>query len=402
MSTSSPGSTEISGESDRSRTDLAGSGLQVWLLSPYHTGSHRSWALGYARHSRHQVTLLTMAGRFWKWRMQGGAMELARLARQRLAAGEVPDAILATDMVNLPVWMGLLRRDLPPATPMICYMHENQLTYPWRPGESPDLTYAMFNWLSQLSADAVAFNSRYHLEDWFEALPRLLKHFPDYNHLSLVAPVRARSRVLPVGIAWQRIVPEPEAPSAGDVGSPPLILWNQRWEYDKRPDRFFRLLYRLQKAGAAFRLAVAGENFRNVPEEFEEAQRRLADRIVQWGYVASQADYHDLLRRADLVISTADHEFFGISILEAIAAGAFPLLPQRLSYPEQIPQALHPACLYADEDDLYQKAMLRLNRPRPAAPSLRQHVRERFAWPVVVRRYDSLIEELVGRSAARP
>ena len=51
--------------------------MRVWLISPYHTGSHRAWAEGYARHSRHQVTLLTMTGQLWKWRMLGAAVEMA-------------------------------------------------------------------------------------------------------------------------------------------------------------------------------------------------------------------------------------------------------------------------------------------------------------------------------------
>ena len=37
---------------------------------------------------------------------------------------------------------------------------------------------------------------------------------------------------------------------------------------------------------------------------------------------------------ADVFVSTANHEFFGITAAEAIAAGAYPLLPQRLAYPE--------------------------------------------------------------------
>lgn len=362
----------------------------IWLLSPYHTGSHRAWAEGYQRHSRHRVELLTLAGRFWKWRMQGGAVELAEQARRRLKEEAPPAAILATDMVNLPAWLGLLRRSLPSSIPIVLYMHENQLTYPWRPGEAPDLTYGMINWLSQLTADRILFNSRFHLESWFDEAPRLLKHFPDYNHVELIDTVAARASVLPVGIDLPPF--ERAAPVSSDA---PLILWNQRWEYDKRPDRFFALLYRLQADGHPFRLAVAGENFRNAPQEFEEARQRLAERIIHWGFLPSKAEYQRLLCQADLVISTTDHEFFGISVLEAVAAGAFPLLPKRLSYPELIPAELHPACIYTNEDDLYIKAVQRLRLPRPASPSLREYVATTFSWSVVAEQYDALIEGVV-------
>lgn len=379
--------------------------LPIWLLSPYDTGSHAAWARGYARHSRHRVKLLTMPGRFWKWRMQGGAIELAAQAQALLAVEPPPAAVLATDMVNLPAWLGLVRRQLPDHVAVACYMHENQLTYPWRPGEKPDLTYAMINWLSQLAADQVLFNSRYHLDSWFAELPRLLKHYPDFNHLNLVDQVRAVSQVVPVGIDCAHLSADPSAQPSTSAqqadhgqhgqGRPPLILWNQRWEYDKRPDRFFALLYHLAEARIPFRLAVAGENFRNVPAEFEEARTRLADQIVHWGFVPKRADYQALLQQADLVISTADHEFFGISILEAICAGAFPLLPARLSYPELIPAALHPACLYTGEEELWQMACTRLRAPRPAPPSLRTHVAQNYGWPVVARRLDDALAAAV-------
>ncbi len=371
--------------------------LRVWLLSPYHTGSHRAWAKGYARHSRHPVRLLTMEGRFWKWRMQGGPVELARQVEAAAAEEGPPDLLLTTDMVNLPALLGLARRSLPPGLPVLHYMHENQLTYPWPPQERPDLTYAMANWLSQLCADGVAFNSAYHLHSWFAALPNLLKHFPDYNHLERMAEVRARSRVLPVGIEW----PETPAQAAERApGAPPLVLWNQRWEYDKRPDRFFALLERLDAAGVPFRLAVAGENFRKVPQEFVQARTRFAAQIVHWGYAESLPAYHALLHAADLVISTAVHEFFGIAVLEAIAAGAFPLLPNRLSYPELIPPELHPACLYADEEDLFDKARRRLLTPRPAPPSLRTHIRGTFAWTAVAPRYDAALASCASGSVS--
>lgn len=388
----------------------------IWLISPYHTGSHAAWAKGYKKHSGHLVELLTMAGRFWKWRMQGGAIELANQIKERLAQGERPDLIIATDMVNLAVLQGLLRQELRTElqeTPFVLYMHENQLTYPLPPGRKPDSTYAMINWTGQLCADHIFFNSHYHRESWFGELPKLLKHYPDYNHQSLIGEVQARSAVLPVGIECARIreqtlhqaneggtsVEEIANGSEDDSGEkylPPLVLWNQRWEYDKRPDLFFNLLYRIQDAGVDFRLAVAGESFRNVPDEFERARERLADKIVHWGYLDSYGDYIGLLVQSDLVISTAVHEFFGISILEAIVTGAFPLLPNRLSYPELIPAALHPACLYADEDALFEMTVKRLQSPRPAPPSLQNSVVERFEWQVVAENYDKLVDEIIS------
>lgn len=366
----------------------AETGLRIWLLSPYHSGSHRAWAEGYRRYSRHSVSLLTLAGRFWKWRMQGGAIELAAQSDKGIAAGP-PSLILATDMTNLAAWLALTRRTLPSNVPVVLYMHENQLTYPWQEGQKPDLTYAMVNWLSQLCADRVVFNSEFHRRSWFGALPNLLKHFPDYNHLDQIEVVRARTSVLPVGVE-----PLQDRGPRRRTG-PPLIVWNQRWEYDKRPRAFFELLYRLDEAGYSFSLAVAGENFRNTPDEFEEARRRIAHRIEHWGYLPTRQAYLDLLQRADLVISTAAHEFFGISILEAAQAGAFPLLPNRLSYPELIPSSLHPACLYDNEEELFHMSAARLKMPRPAPPSLRHAVRERFSWPVVAAAYDGYFGSLV-------
>lgn len=376
--------------------------MNIWLVSPYHTGSHQAWAEGYLRHTRHTITLLTMAGRFWKWRMQGGAIELAAQATRLLADGAAPDVILVTDMLNLPTWLGLLRGKLPAHIPVALYMHENQLTYPWRPGEGRDLTYAMINWLSQLTADAVIFNSYYHQDAWFGELPNLLKHYPDYNHLRLIDAVRARCRVLPVGIEAQAIASAARQTRLASIShSPtlsiptsPLILWNQRWEHDKRPDRFFALLHRLREADVRFRLAVAGENFRQLPAEFEAARSEFADVIEHWGYIEAREAYLALLARADLVISTADHEFFGISVLEAMAAGVFPILPARLSYPELIPSAHHDWCLYIDDAELDYKVQRRLRDSSPTPPELQATVLARFDWQVVAAAYDDFLAEL--------
>jgi glycosyltransferase involved in cell wall biosynthesis len=365
----------------------------IWLLNPYHTGSHRAWAEGYAAHSRHRVRILSMDGYFWKWRMQGGALELAEQARALLAGGERPDLLLATSMVNLPAFLGLRRRELGDV-PAVLYMHENQLTYPPPPGSRRDLTYGMIQHLSTLAADRVFFNSRYHLESWFNELPRLLKHFPDYTHLETAEAARGKSRVLAVGCDLRKLDAETRRHGEGETGrrgeGGPLVLWNQRWEYDKDPETMLRALYTLAGEGLRFRVALAGQNFRVTPGEFAEARSRLGDRLEHYGYVESEAEYAGLLHRADIVLSTAIHEFFGVSVVEAIYCGCLPVLPGRLSYPELIPPALHGRCLYDDFAGLLAKLRAAIADPN-APPGLRQAV-ARFDWSVLGPIYDERLK----------
>ena len=77
-----------------------------------------------------------------------------------------------------------------------------------------------------------------------------------------------------------------------------------------------------------------GESFKKKPVCFEEAAIRLEKEMIHFGYVESLEEYAKLLHQGDLIISTAKHEFFGISVLEGIRAGCYPLLPADLSYPE--------------------------------------------------------------------
>jgi glycosyltransferase involved in cell wall biosynthesis len=386
--------------------------VKILLLEPYCGGSHQAWAEGYAAHSRHEVTSLSLPARFWKWRMQGGALTLAERAG-RLATR--PDLILASDMLNLPAFLGLTR-DFLSGVPAALYCHENQLTYPFPRGEKRDLTYGMVNWLSMLAADRVFFNSRYHLEDWFEELPRLLKHFPDYTHVHRIAEVRAKAEVLPVGCDLRRFDQTPtlrrsRAPSTREYGtraddtlgpgttaepsqgSSPLVLWNQRWEYDKDPETFFRALHALAEEGVDFRVALAGKSYRESAPEFEAAQERLGARVVHFGQ-ADEAQYEALLRQADVVASTALHEFFGVAVVEAIYCGCFPVLPRHLSYPELVPRPYHEACLYEDFEGLLARLRWALAHPHQArvlAAELRPAV-ARFDWAHMGPRYDEVME----------
>jgi glycosyltransferase involved in cell wall biosynthesis len=370
--------------------------MKILLVEPYYSGSHAAWAEGYARHSRHTVRVLALPGCFWKWRMWGGAVALARLFR----SGDYhPDLILATDMLDLSAFLALTR-DRTHGIPTALFFHENQLTYPLLPGRKRELDFGLINYKSALCADRLLFNSHYHLASFFDELPRLLKHFPDHNELDTVAELKARAEVLPVGLDLRRFDASDVDAIAPDrrsfSGQGTVIVWNHRWEYDKNPEEFFAALDRLDALSLPFRLILLGENFRQQPDEFVAAQERFAGRLVHFGFAEDSETYRTLLRQGDVCVSTAHHEFFGVATLEAIYAGCWPLLPDRLVYPELLPPKLHAQCLYPDFEGL----VMRLERfIRGSAPTeedrraVRTHVAA-FDWRNVAAVYDRRLSEV--------
>lgn len=367
--------------------------MRFLFLEPYYGGSHREFADGWRERSRHAIDLVTMPDRFWKWRLRGAAIHLAR----KVDRPQTYDGLIASSMLSLAELRGLWGDRCPPA---LLYFHENQLSYPVPPGEMRDVQFAFTNITSALAAERVLFNSRYHKGAFFEALAVTLKMMPDYRPAWVAAAIEERSAVLHPGCRFPRRTParQPRAP-----GEPLLVIWNHRWEFDKDPDAFFRVIYRLIDQGVELRLALLGENFQFVPRAFLEARERLGSRIVQYGHAADRGEYLEWLARGDVVVSTAIQENFGIAVVEAIRLGCFPLLPARLSYPELIPESFHGRCLYAGEDDLAAR-LAALAREPPAAEETAELAAAmgRFSWESRIEDYDAELDRLAAARSARP
>ncbi len=129
-------------------------------------------------------------------------------------------------------------------------------------------------------------------------------------------------------------------------------------------------LLELASEGVPFRVALCGERFGRPGEAWLSGFAALGDRLVFDGY-ANEEQYRRLLWEATLTFSTADHEYFGISILEAVYAHTMPLLPARLSYPEIIPAPFHAACLYRGRGDLLARLRRSLADPLAARATAR-------------------------------
>lgn len=366
---------------------------RVLLVEPYHGGSHAAWADGLAAHSRHEVVTVSHPGAFWRWRMRGSSLTLAAEAGAAVERTGPPDLVIVSGMIDLAAWLGFSRRFLGDP-PVVLYLHENQLMYPLAPGQRADDSLPLINWLGMAAADEVWFNSAFQRDGLLGALPALLERAPDEAHTPWLEEVASASRVMPVGVDLSD-VPVRDAAACPEV---PMVLWNQRWDHDKNPGAVMGALLRLAGEGVVFRVAVAGENTRIDPREMTEARVQLGDRVVQFGYLP-RSEYVDLLGISDVVVSAAHHEFFGIAVVEAVAAGAVPVLPTRQSYPELVPDRWHGASLYPDEGltSRLRDVLGDLSGWRGRVTGLDLAMR-RFDWRRVVGDYDDRIDVLVAEA----
>ena len=120
-------------------------------------------------------------------------------------------------------------------------------------------------------------------------------------------------------------------------------------DYDKNPDDFFRALHQLKDEGLKFKLALLGEVYKNAPDSLTTALEVFKDDIVVTGFMTSH-EYSSWLQAADILPVTSYHDFFGISVMEAIYMNTYPVLPNRLTYPDLYKKEKHPE-LFPEESE---------------------------------------------------
>lgn len=359
--------------------------LTVDLVEPFYGGSHQAWADGWASHSDHEVRCHTMPASGWRWRMRGASSTLAPMlveAHEHHPA----DLLVVSDMIDLGDLLARTRTTHT-ETPLALYLHENQLTYPRQSGEDLDAGLAWITWRNLTLADEIWINSAFHRDELLAALPPFLEAVPDHNHLDLLEGVAQRIRVLPVGVEIPESLPRTE---------PPLILSNQRWHHDKDVASVVRALLRLAADGVPFRAAVVGDHRGGHADEIDPLLDRLGDRLVARGH-QDRAAYEMVVGQADIVVSAARNEFFGIAVVEALGAGAVPVLPNALAYPEVVPVQFHASALYERGElrPAIERAISDLSLRRAAVAGL-DRAMDRFRWTNVAPAYDRAASALAA------
>lgn len=357
---------------------------RLLVLEPYYGGSHRAWLDGLLARLPWDADVLTLPARKWKWRMRGAGITMADEVRTWARDGRSWDVLLASTFVNLAEFKGLAGEAVSDIRSVV-YFHENQVVYPTRFEREWDLHFPLANITSALAADRCLFNSRYTLDTFVDGIPELLSRFPDHLPQRVDSRIRSRSAVLPPALD-----PTPFDRRDPTRGERCRIVWPHRWEHDKNPEEFFAAVATLAQEGLDFEVAVAGQAFDDRPSVFDHASTVLGERLVHAGEPADREAYADLLLDSDVAVSTANNEFFGLAMMEAAYAGCYPLVPDRLVYPELYPRQMRYSCV----DTLV--AILRsliLERPLPMSA---RALAERYTWSELYPDYEREFERLAG------
>jgi glycosyltransferase involved in cell wall biosynthesis len=385
--------------------------MKILAIEPYYAGSHKAFIDGWMARSNYDWDLLTLPGFKWKWRMRGGAVTMAGQAGKLFGNKKRPegacykwDVIFCSDMLNLAEFVGLcdnspagLKQAVSPAAKIV-YFHENQLTYPVRFESERDYQFAFTNMTTALAADEVWFNSGFHRGEFLDALGGFLKRMPDYQPVEAVEQIRAKSKVVYPAVD----VGQGKADGLGNTGDYLHIVWAARWEHDKRPEDFFGAVDRLIKKGLGdkIKVSVIGESFRDSPDCFKAARQRLDNVILSWGWQDSRADYLDVLKNTDVIVSTAGHEFFGMAVVEAVSCGAMPVLPDRLAYPEIFAGAPDSKKIFYDGsvdglvDKLAGLIKIKQTAGTVSEPALAEAMKK-YQWRYTAEKLDSELEKTV-------
>jgi glycosyltransferase involved in cell wall biosynthesis len=360
------------------------------MIEPYFEGSHKRWILDFQKFSNHNIELLTLPGRHWKWRMHGGAITLAQKYNN---LDLKPDFIIASDMLNLPLFKSVANVD---KIPIAMYFHENQITYPWSPNDRDiskgrDHHYGFINYSSALVSNLNLFNSDFHRISFTESLKNFLSNFPDYNDNANIEIIKSKSKTLYLGLDLKKF----DSYYHKKNNKKFTILWNHRWEHDKNPNDFIDVIDELDKRKLDFDCILLGKNKQKKSGYYEEFIKRFPNRILHAGYCKTFEEYASLLWKADICPITSIQDFFGISIAEAVYCNTYPLLPNRLTYPEIYNKQINEHLFYENKKDLINKVETLIKNKEIDSEDIPKNLIERFDWSYMIKKYDQIFDSIL-------
>ncbi|XP_062434873.1 glycosyltransferase-like domain-containing protein 1 isoform X9 [Rhea pennata] len=397
--------------------------MSILLIEAFYGGSHKQ-LVDLLKEEMEECVLCALPAKKWPWKARTAAISFMQMVPHNANYR----VLFASSVLNLAELVAL-RPDLGKLKKVL-YFHENQLVYPVQKCQERDFQYGynqILSWfmpkhkLAHLekiigvkrTGDAyqreglptqqqsgapgsLTKTSSVRLEPGLcEGQPGLPATQPERPPSPLATPeasskAGASERTNPCQEGdKQHLTFNPcNILSGADYQQRPLhVVWPHRWEHDKDPETFFKVLLQLKEKELPFHVSVLGESFSEIPDIFSEAKKALGSSVLHWGYLPSRDDYFRALCMADVVISTAKHEFFGVAMVEAVYCGCYPLCPKALVYPEIFPAEY----LYSTPEQLFKRLQNFCKRPDIVRKHLYKGATAGFSWAALRGKFRALL-----------
>lgn len=163
-----------------------------------------------------------------------------------------------------------------------------------------------------LAADIVLFNSDFNRTSFLNNIHSFLNIQSDFKLRNIKEKIEPKCQVLYFPINFHKM-PTRIHSHDDELERGLHLIWPHRWEHDKNPREFIDALLELNKRQRQFRVSIIGESFQTIPACFDGVQVQLGAKLINFGYL-NRDEYFQCLLDGDIVISTADHEFYGVSM----------------------------------------------------------------------------------------
>ncbi|MET1160827.1 MAG: glycosyltransferase family 4 protein [Thermoprotei archaeon] len=150
----------------------------------------------------------------------------------------------------------------------------------------------------------------------------------------------------------------------------PIILTVSRITYEKNPFNVILLAWILEKLGLRdWRVVWAGSygkfSRRIISEVYTAASKLGLDPYIEFLVNIPRSELVELYRRAYLYVHFTEYEHFGISIIEALAAGTPVVIPRSSGFWRDFGNIVSPAALpFSDVTELYRMVKKLIEKPR--------------------------------------
>lgn len=240
---------------------------------------------------------------------------------------------------------------------------------------------------------------------WFNTVTRLSSRFygaivacseSDYQMFADISPANLRLVENGVDIAKFANLASAEPVKA--------MITIGRLSDNKRIDRLLDMMSALAAKDDEWRLHIvgtqsdwSGERLRN------EISARGLDAKVECYLGLDDAGVAEVIRQSSIFVSASEHEGFGIALVEALSAGLLPVVHGNAAYRGFASK--HGAVRIVDfEDSRSSAAAVRgAFAALAASPNLRDDgikVAEKFTWPQVGQKYQTVYRDVLGRRAS--